>query len=111
MRLLVKVLEEKRGTDEENVEAVQRQPRGNFSRVARLVERRCRPASIHVAPGRIWTGKGGYLGTTPHLELLITALSFEMKAIASLFLRCDLMDCKLAKTMSFKRINISGLKA
>ena len=44
MRLLVKVLEEKRGTDEENVEAVQRQPRGNFSRVARLVKRRCRPA-------------------------------------------------------------------
>ena len=107
MRLLVKVLEEKRGTDEENVEAVQRQPRGNFSRVARLVKRRCRPA--YMCRYRAYLERGD-LRIAPHLELLITTLSFEMKVIAGLFLRWDLMDCKVAKPMSFKRINISGLK-
>ena len=108
MRLLVKVLEEKRETDEENVEAVQRQLRGNFSRVARLVKRRCRPA--YMCRSRAYLERGN-LGLAPHLELLITTLSFEMKVIAGLFLRWDLMDCKLAKPMSFKRINIYGLKA
>ena len=76
--------------------------------VARLVKRRCRPA--YMCRSRAYLERGN-LGIKPHLELLITTLSLKMKGIAGLLLRWDLMDCKLAKPMSFKRINISGLKA